>query len=73
MELNLYSTDYAFAAVLKDGTMVNWGDKYCGGDSSSILLALIGVETVMRAPTYDDGSDVESLYQSLICGDASTL
>ena len=64
MELNLYSTDYAFAAVLKDGTMVNWGDKYCGGDSSSILLALIRVETVMRATTYGDGSNGESRYKS---------
>ena len=44
--------------------MVNWGDKYCGGDSSSILLALIRVETVMRATTYGDGSNGESLYQS---------
>ena len=24
---SIYSTDYAFAAVLKDGTMVTWGDK----------------------------------------------
>ena len=28
----IYSTYYAFAAVLQDGTVVTWGDEDQGGD-----------------------------------------
>ena len=40
----IYSTGGAFAAVLKDGTVVTWGNKNVGGDSSTVQAALIGVE-----------------------------
>ena len=32
----IVSTDKAFAALLKDGTVVTWGDSSSGGDSSSV-------------------------------------
>ena len=41
----IYSTHSSFAAVLKDGSVVTWGDRdYGGGDSRSVQAALIGVE-----------------------------
>ena len=42
----VYSTECAFAAVLKDGTMVTWGNKNVGGDSSTVQAVLIGVGKV---------------------------
>ena len=42
----IYSTDLAFAAVLKDGTVVTWGDKDYGGNSAAVQAALTGVETI---------------------------
>ena len=42
----VYSTSHAFAAVLKDRTVVTWGNKNGGGDSSTVQAALTGVETI---------------------------
>ena len=42
----LYATYYAFAAVLKDGTVVMWGDEDYGGDSSSVQNVLLGVDKI---------------------------
>ena len=42
----IYSTDYAFDAVLKDGTSVTGGVKDYGGDSSTEQAMLIGVDTI---------------------------
>ena len=41
--VDIYSTDRAFAAVLKKGTVVTWGDETDGGDSSSVQADLTGV------------------------------
>ena len=30
------TTDYAFAAVKEDGSVITWGDEDSGGDSSSV-------------------------------------
>ena len=32
----IYSTDYAFAAKLTNGSIVTWSDPYFGGDSSGV-------------------------------------
>ena len=37
----IYSTKYAFAAVLKDGSVVTWGS---GQDSNKVQVTLIGVD-----------------------------
>ena len=42
----IYSTYSAFAAVLKDRTVVTWGAKDHGGDSTTIQAALGGVKTI---------------------------
>ena len=42
----IYSTGFAFAAGLRNGTVVTWGHKDCGGDSSNVQEALIGVQAI---------------------------
>ena len=42
----IYSTHCAFAAVLKDRTVVTWGAKDHGGDSTTVQAALGGVKTI---------------------------
>ncbi|PQM55454.1 MAG: hypothetical protein CML39_08070, partial [Rhodobacteraceae bacterium] len=37
----IVSTDKAFAALLKDGSVITWGDSSAGGDSSSVSGKLI--------------------------------
>ena len=61
----IYSTEKAFAAVLKeDGGVVTWGDVNCGGDSSSVRAKLKkGVDTIYStdrafAALLNDGSVV---------------
>ena len=36
----IYSTDDAFAALKEDGSVITWGDKQTGGDSSSVAAHL---------------------------------
>eukprot|EP00439_Symbiodinium_sp_Y106_P061770 s418_g9.t1 len=36
----------AFAALLKDGSVVTWGDDLCGGDSSKVQKQLVHVEHI---------------------------
>ena len=36
----------AFAAVLKHGTLVVWGQKIVGGDSNDVATALKGVDKI---------------------------
>lgn len=60
---DIYSTDSAFAAVLKDGTVVTWGDKECGGDSSSVKTSLRRVHKIFStsrafAAILEDGTVV---------------
>jgi len=45
---HIYSTDKAFAALLKNGIVVTWGDEETGGDSSEVKdqMSDIGVETI---------------------------
>jgi hypothetical protein len=42
----IYSTNTAFAAKLKDGSVVTWGEKDYGGDSSSVEGKLQNVDTI---------------------------
>ena len=42
----IYSTYYAFAAILQDGTVVTWGHSSYGGDSSAVSAALVGVDMI---------------------------
>ena len=42
----VYSTNYAFAAKLHDGTVVTWGDSLFGGDSSVVQSRLVNVDTI---------------------------
>ena len=35
-KVKIYSSDYAFAAVRADGSVVTWGNACAGGDSSSV-------------------------------------
>ena len=44
--VKISSTGGAFAALLKDGTVVTWGDQSYGGDSSSMKAALRGVDRI---------------------------
>ena len=40
-----YSTDYAFAALVQNQTLVTWDEFNYGGDSSRVKTSLIGVDT----------------------------
>ena len=40
------STPAAFAAILKDPTVVTWGGKYDGGVCSNVKATLIGVDKI---------------------------
>jgi hypothetical protein len=42
--LQLAATDYAFAAILEDGTVAAWGDQRYGGDCSSVQAELQDVQ-----------------------------
>ena len=46
---DIYSTQYSFAAVKTDGTVVTWGHQQSGGDSSSVTSDLVNVRTVVAA------------------------
>ena len=39
---HIYSTEWAFAAVLGDGRVVTWGDSVLGGDSRAVQEQLRG-------------------------------
>lgn len=55
------ATECAFAAIIKDGLVVTWGDEHCGGDSSAVQYQLRGVQQVTRAAfaaILEDGSVV---------------
>ena len=46
-EKDIYTTNGAFAAKLRDGRVVTWGSSLYGGDSSSVQAELqTGVDTV---------------------------
>ena len=46
----IYSTDYAFAALREDGSVITWGNSDYGGDSSSIAAHLkSGVKKIYSA------------------------
>ena len=38
----IQATEHAFAAILKDGSVVTWGDARFGGDSSAVRHQLEG-------------------------------
>jgi hypothetical protein len=44
----IFSTEYAFAALRTDGSVVTWGDSYYGGDSSGVAAALNGTVDVTQ-------------------------
>ena len=46
LEMKHLSTECAFPAVLKDGTVVTWGNKNVGGASSTVHPDLTGVGKV---------------------------
>lgn len=46
-------TDYAFAAILADGSVVTWGEDFVGGESSAVQLQLRSVQQVQG--TYGEG------------------
>ena len=45
----IQATNYAFAAILADGSVVTWGDPDWGGDSSAVQDQLKGVQQVQAA------------------------
>jgi len=42
----IQATDWAFAAVLDDGSVVTWGDPDVGGDSSAVQRQLKNVQQI---------------------------
>ena len=68
---SIYTTRYAFAALLKDdvncttenGNVVTWGDSRYGGDSNKVQVALRGVDKIYStdhdfAAVLEDGTVV---------------
>lgn len=54
---HLQSTHSAFAAILEDGSVVTWGDKRAGGNSSSVKkrlkkLGCLGQNPALKAQKY---------------------
>ncbi len=45
----IYSSDYAFAALKDDGSVVTWGYAYTGGDSSSVAARLTSGVTAISS------------------------
>ena len=43
----IQATSQAFAAVLKDGSVVTWGNAYFGGDSSTVQDRLQRVQQIL--------------------------
>ena len=42
----IQASDYAFAAILGDGSVVSWGDAAKGGDSSAVQAKLKNVQQI---------------------------
>ena len=55
----IYSTEYAYAAKLKNGKVVTWGDPEYGGDSSKVQDQLKDVESPGSRP------QVEQIYSTM--------
>ena len=49
------ATDYAFAAILADGSAVAWGHPRCGGDCSAVQDRLKNVLSIQAISDSDDG------------------
>ena len=45
----LQSTCRAFAALLRDGRVITWGDKARGGDSGAVEQQLVAVRAIQAA------------------------
>ena len=45
----IQASDEAFAAVLIDGSVITWGDKHYGGDSSSVQDQLKNVHQIQAS------------------------
>jgi alpha-tubulin suppressor-like RCC1 family protein len=43
------ATHHAFAAILADGSVVTWGNGFCGGDSSQVQQELQGQQSAFAA------------------------
>ena len=59
----IQATSQAFAAILEDGCVVAWGNRFCGGDSSAVQHQLKGVRQIQAtsqafAAILEDGSVV---------------
>ena len=59
--MQIQATDEAFAAILGDGSMVTWGNRGAGGDSSAVPDQLKGVQQIQAsgeafAAILEDGS-----------------
>ena len=70
------STEYAFATILADGSVVTWGDSLYGGDSSKVQGQLRNVQQICRtefafAGILADGN-VVTWGHLLYAGDSST-
>ncbi len=50
----IFSTDYAFAALKSNGSVVTWGDSSYGGDSSSVASQLTSGVVSFADPFNDD-------------------
>lgn len=48
--VKIYSNDFAFAALRKDGKVITWGASDVGGDSSKVADKLNNIKTII--PSY---------------------
>jgi hypothetical protein len=75
---SVYSTEYAFAALKSDGSVVTWGNSTYGGNSSSVAAIIIsGVTTIYSNPNAfaalkNDGS-VVTWGRDIYGGDSSRV
>ena len=58
--LRLRSADHAFAAIKADGSVVTWGDRRHGGDSSQADWRIwMDLEDLIRLDTWIPGKSLE--------------
>jgi len=64
----IYSTDYAFAAKLKNGNLVTWGDTYGGGDPGSVSMHVTKVDNVYPSKNVFVGTRSGNSGQAIVWG-----
>jgi capsule polysaccharide export protein KpsC/LpsZ len=61
----IYSTDFAFAAVMRDQSVVTWGSPWSGGDSSTVEAEL--------KQWMNERDNVQCFLESFYTGDLASL